>query len=268
MGKREIPGLVINRTISITIKNKHMTQETSQKTKRFHFNIQSKGGTGKSMLTYLQALKEQANKKSFFIDFDSSVKSSSQQLKFLQGKTPPRFATMSLLNDLEKLDRQLLLENLEELSNMDYTDFYLDFGAPESDQLPALFSIDYSVRDLMDFEKHLQAKFKFNIIVAGSSSYVPCTNYLQKVVDILKGEFEVNIYVNESTFLGSSELIDEISNFAKIETNKINLVKLYNSLDSTTLTHKKILQKISEGHGLETYTFIAKMNIHRQIAKI
>ena len=57
--------------------------------KQFHFNVQAKGGSGKSMLTYLQALKNETSQRSYFIDLDSSVKTSLQQLKFLQGKTLP-----------------------------------------------------------------------------------------------------------------------------------------------------------------------------------
>jgi hypothetical protein len=44
--------------------------------REFYFNIQAKGGVGKSMLTYLQALKHQDDKRTYFIDFDSCVKSS------------------------------------------------------------------------------------------------------------------------------------------------------------------------------------------------
>ncbi|MDQ2719706.1 MAG: hypothetical protein M3Z26_08115 [Bacteroidota bacterium] len=54
--------------------------------KQFQFNIQAKGGSGKSMLTYLQALKNETNQVTFFVDLDSSVQTSRQQLKFLQGK--------------------------------------------------------------------------------------------------------------------------------------------------------------------------------------
>ena len=91
--------------------------------KQFQFNVQAKGGSGKSMLTYLQALKNETNQRSYFIDLDSSVKTSLQQLKFLQGKTPPRFAIMNLLDSRDKIDRQLLFENLMELSHKDYDEF-------------------------------------------------------------------------------------------------------------------------------------------------
>ena len=51
--------------------------------KTFYFNIQAKGGSGKSMLTYLQALKNETNNRAYFIDLDSSVRREAQVLKVL-----------------------------------------------------------------------------------------------------------------------------------------------------------------------------------------
>lgn len=236
--------------------------------KTFYFNIQSKGGAGKSMLTYLQALKEQANEKSYFVDFDSSVKSSCQQLKFLQGKTPPRFAMMSLLDIREKLDRQLLFENLYQLSQKNYDNFYLDFGAPESDQLPALFSKDYSIEEFKQVEEELNARFIFNIIIAGGGAYGPCTNYLEKITAIVKEAFEVNIYINQSSFTGTPQLIEELKVFGTAEENNINAIKLFGDFDITTAPHKNILQKIGEGKGMEAYAFVERIKIQKELSKI
>ena len=236
--------------------------------KHFQFNIQAKGGAGKSMLTYLQALKEQGNDRSYFVDFDSSVKSSCQQLKFLQGKMPSRFATMSLLDQREKLDRQLLFENLFELSQKDYDCFYLDFGAPESDQLPSLFSKDYTTSEFKEVQDDLNARFIFNVVIAGGSAYEPCTYYLQKIALLNKGLFELNIYINENTFSGTPGLIDELMAFRSDDASHINTIKLYGDFDVTTAPHRSILQKISEGKGLEAYQFIEKIKMLKELSKI
>lgn len=236
--------------------------------KTFYFNIQSKGGVGKSMLTYLQALKEQNNKRAYFVDFDSSVKSSCQQLKFLQGKKPPRFATMSLLDAREKLDRQLLFENLLELSRKDYDSFYLDFGAPESDQLPSLFSKDYTWQEFKQIETELDARFVFNIVVAGGAAYEGSTRYLQKIVERLDGQFEVNIYVNEYTFSNHPNLITELKIYAGERTGKINAIKCFGDFDPTTSPHKKILSYVQQGLGMEAYKFIEKIKIQQELSRI
>ena len=236
--------------------------------KKFQFNVQAKGGSGKSMLTYLQALKNETNQRSYFIDLDSSVKTSLQQLKFLQGKTPPRFAIMDLLDNRDKIDRQLLLENIMELSLKDYDDFYLDFGAPESDQLPSLFSKDYSIEEFKIIECELRTEFIFNIVVAGGGAYEGCTRYLQKLAGLLRGEFAVNIYINQSTFVNHMHLVDEITAFAKQKKNEINAVKFYGDFDNTTSPHKNILRSIEQGKGMEAFAFIEKIKILKELSKI
>lgn len=236
--------------------------------KQFHFNIQSKGGCGKSMLTYLQALKNECNNSSYFVDLDSSVKTSTQQLKFLHGKKPARFAVMNLLDSRGMIDRQLLFQNLLELSKKNYDDFYLDFGAPESDQFPSLFSIDYTADEFKSIEEQLESKFIFNIIIAGGGAYEGCTNYLKKVTNLLNGAFEVNIRINEATFYNHPHLITEIVSFSETMPDKIRHVKYFGDFDSTASPHKNILNIIEKGRGAEAYVFIEKIKIQKELTKI
>lgn len=237
--------------------------------KRIHFNIQSKGGAGKSMLSYLIALANENNERSYFVDLDSSAKSSLQQLKFLQGKTPPRFAVMNLLDARDKIDRQLLFENLQEFSLKEgYDAFYLDFGAPESDQLPSLFSTDYSITEFKQIETELGCQFVFNVVVAGGGAYQACTHYMQKIVDLIDGHFELNIYINQSTFANHANLIDELKQFAALKQHKVTAVKLFGDFDVTTSPHKNILRMIEEGKGIAAYHFIEKIKILKELSKL
>ena len=235
--------------------------------KRFHFNLQPKGGVGKSFLTALLALKNENNSESYFVDLDSSVKTSSQQLKFLQGKTPPRFAAMNLLDHRNKIDCQLLFENLLLLSQKDYSDFYLDFGAPESAEFPSLFSSDYTIAEFKQIETELNAKFVFNIIVAGGSSYEACTAYLQRIVNLVKDQFQINLYINEATFINKDK-IEELSIYSQIHKDCISEVKLFGDFDNTTAPHKSILKKIEDGQGLDAYVFVERIKIQKEIAKV
>ena len=235
--------------------------------KHFYFNLQSKGGVGKSMLTYLLALKNETNEQSYFSDVDSSAKSSTQQLKFLQGKTPPRFAAINLLDARNKIDRQLLFDNLLLLVQKDYRDYYLDLGAPESTEFPSLFSSDYTIDEFKQIADELNAEFIFNIIIAGGSSYEACTNYLQTIVELVKGSFEINVYVNEATFV-NKENIREVYQYAGMNEGFIHSVKRFGDFDNTTSPHKNILKKVEEGKGLSAYAYVERINILREINKV
>lgn len=235
--------------------------------KKFYFNLQAKGGVGKSFLTALIALKNEDNPKTYFVDLDSSVKTSSQQLKFLQGRTPPRFASMHLLDNRIKIDRQLLFENLHTLSQKDYEEFYLDFGAPESTEFPSLFGEDYTIGEFKQIEKELNAQFILNIVIAGGSSYEACTNYLQRITDLVKGALEATLYINEATFINKDK-IKELTAFADLNRNLISRVKLFGDFDSTTSPHKNILKKMEGGEGLKSYVFVERIKILKEIAKV
>ena len=235
--------------------------------KKFYFNLQAKGGVGKSFLTALIALKKEDNPEAYFVDLDSSVKTSTQQLKFLQGKTPARFAGMNLLDHRNKIDRQLLFENLNILSSKDYKEFYLDFGAPESAEFPSLFGTDYNIEEFKQIEKELDAEFILNIIIAGGNSYVACTTYLERIVGFVNGAFKINIYVNEATFI-NRDMIQELVTFAELNKKIVNEIKLFGDFDSTTSPHKNILKKMEDGEGLKSYAFVERIKILKEIAKV
>ncbi|MCA6449236.1 MAG: hypothetical protein IM584_04630 [Chitinophagaceae bacterium] len=236
--------------------------------KKVHFICQAKGGSGKSMFTYLMALKMEFVSKTYFVDLDSSVKTSSQQLRFLQGKKPGRFAIMNLLDSRDKIDRQLLFENLLELTQKDYEQFFLDFGAPESDQLPSLFTKDYSSEEFKMIEKELACQFIFDIIVAGGGAYEGCTQYLQKMTEALNGVFELNICINQYSFVNHNHLIRELEYYSEQRKSLITGIKYFGDFDSTTAPHKKILKNIEEGRGMEAYKYIEKIKIDKELLKI
>src|SRR4028119_1805946 len=102
--------------------------------KTYYFNIQAKGGAGKSMLTYLQALKNEENASTLFVDLDNSTKTSLKQLKFLKEKR--RLVETDITDAFKRIEREKLFQVLEDLNKMDFKEYYLDFGAPESEQLP------------------------------------------------------------------------------------------------------------------------------------
>lgn len=234
--------------------------------KKINFILQSKGGSGKSMLTYLLALKHEDDLKTYFIDFDSSVKSSTQQLQFLQGRKPARFAKMNLLDERGKIDRQRLFENLQTLVQKDYEEFYLDFGAPESEQFTSLFSKDYSIDEFKQIEQELNAEFIFNIVLAGGSSYLPSTNYLHSIVQVNEQNFNIHIYLNEFTFQNYKPLVAEVEDYA--QANNIHTVKYFGDFDTDAAPHKNILKTIAEGKGMDAYIFIEKIKIQKELRKL
>lgn len=259
-------------TISLDQSNQnHSTQpkQNKQNMKTFIFNLQEKGGTGKSFLTVLQAYKEQDNERALFADADASTKSTIRNLKFLENRKPLRIAEVSLLDSRGKIVRDKLLSIMEQMvKELDYDNYYLDFGAPESQQFTELITKDLLPSDLKAFEEHLNAKFIFNIIVAGGTAFGSCTDYLKKQVDLLGDHFELNIMANEAMFYNFEHLLEELKAFADASGKKVNAVKVFGDFDISNETGKNILSNIEKGLGLEHLSFTAKLKMKNELAKI
>ena len=234
--------------------------------KTIHFNIQSKGGAGKSMLTYFLAVKHEDDPRSCFVDLDSSTKTSTRQLRFLHEQN--RLFEIDIYDNLKKIEREKLFEVLDILSRTDFDEIFIDFGAPESEQLPALFDFDFTVDEFKEFETSIGAKFVFNIIMAGGPSYLACFDYLKKMVSLAGDHFETCCYVNEQTFSGHQELMGEIELFSQIDS--VNLkIKRFGNIQTERSSGQAIIAYIAQGKGLRDFeTFTSRIIMKREVARL
>lgn len=222
--------------------------------KTFYFIMQAKGGAGKSFLTYLMATKYRDNLNMLFLDADCSTATSSKQLKFLKGN----LATVNLLDDQKKIARDKLFEVLEEMNRLEFQSFVLDFGAPESEQVPSLLTMDFSAQDFKDFEQHLSASFMFNIVIAGGTAYASCMDYLKSIYGASKNLFTIRLWVNKMTFEGFRHQLEEIQTVA----SKLKL-QLYpfGDLNRSAIT-TAIVSNIEKGGSMdELDNFMARKKL-------
>lgn len=234
--------------------------------KTYYFNIQAKGGAGKSVLTYLQALKNESNPDSLFVDLDGSTKTSMKQLKFL--KEDKRIAEISITDNIKRIEREKLFKVLEALNCMNFNEIYLDFGAPESEQLPNLFTMDFTADEFKEFEGELESKFVFNIVVSGGPAYRACMEYAGTVSEALEGLFEVYLYVNEYSFQPYPQLLEEIqANVAA--SDLIAGVRVFGDIRVDRESGKNVLEFMKEGKGMKEYSgFATKIVMRRELEKV
>jgi hypothetical protein len=235
--------------------------------KTFEFNIQSKGGAGKSMLTYLQALKHEQDPDALFVDLDSSTKTSVKQLRFIGLKK--RVIEVDMLDRIRKIEREKLFEVLESLQGMPYDHVFIDFGAPESEQLPGLFSIDYTMDEFCGFAQELDAEFRFNVVMAGGTAYRSCFDYLKRITELVEGRFPVTAFVNEYTFQHYEHLIDEIRAFTEATEGLVEAVRPFGDIHTDRNSGQQITDNVKEGRGIGDYrSFAARTIIRRELAKV
>lgn len=215
--------------------------------KVFHLIIQAKGGVGKSFLTYLIAVKHEDDNRRTFIDVDSSTKTSTAQLRFLAQKEK-RLAEIDLLDGYRKIARDRLFDSLQQLSELENDIFYLDFGAPESEQIPALLTIDLNQEELKEFEQYLDSAFVFHIVVAGGTAYTACIDYLLKIYQAVGSSFRLVAWLNANTFQTFPQQKDELLDVAA----RCNIpVESFGDIEPNTELAHKIIRTIERGEGRE-----------------
>lgn len=238
--------------------------------KQFFFNCQAKGGTGKSMLTYLQALKNEDNPETGFIDLDSSTKTSTRQLDFLVNDgQPDRLFTVDIFDSIKRIERERLLKILQSFNDKSFEQIYVDFGAPESEQLPPLLKLDFTSDEFKELESsELGVKFIFNVLLCGGTSYQSTLEYLKEITVILKNNFDIVVYANMFTFRGYDQQLDHLNDFVK--KSKIKKVIQFGNIETDRASGKTIMDLIRQGAGMEGYKneWMARTKMKRLLAEI
>lgn len=232
--------------------------------KNIHFIIQSKGGVGKSFLTYLIALKNQFDDSVAFFDLDSSTETSVNQLKFLKEKS--RVYKVSLLDERKKVIRDRLLTTIKKIAQIpEIHEYYLDFGAPESEQLPALFTLDFKIEALQKFANQIEVEFVFHVIIAGNTAYVASMEYLKTIIQTLSGSFKIFAHANENSFYGFTEIYEEAKKYC--DKNKV-VFKSFGDIDTQSHVGNQILNLIRQGAGIEDYDILEQLKIEEEFEKL
>lgn len=224
--------------------------------RKINIICQAKGGVGKSLITYLLAICKQNQSDCLFVDVDSSTKTSMHQLQFL-GEN--RTEMLSLFNNNEVLIRDQLFAYLESLQGSPFSEFFLDFGAPESEQLPALLERDLPFKE---FCEALNLTVHFNIIIAGGGAYAASMAYLQKMLKALKNEFGITVWQSITTFGNSNYLTNEL----QMNCKKLNIpLRQFGDFEPNSNLGSQILDGIRRSFNLEDYQIGAKIKLKREL---
>ncbi|MGV3600025.1 MAG: hypothetical protein ACO1N1_02415 [Dyadobacter fermentans] len=219
------------------------------------FTLQSKGGVGKSLHTYCRALSV-PEEHSLFVDVDSSTQTSTRQLKFLG---PERVETISLLDARDVLVRDKFLGYMESLSESNFSRIYMDFGAPESEQIPALIQRDIPFKEFCD---ELGFTVAFNIVIGGGGAYKASVDYLQKLVSVVDNKFETVVWENITSFNQFPALSKELAGNCK----RMGLrYRRFGDFEPSTLLGGQVLDGIRKGFALSDYTPGARIRLKKEL---
>lgn len=235
--------------------------------KTFHLILQSKGGVGKSMLTYFYALQSENDHSSLFIDVDNSTKTSDRQLAFLRTKSVKRLAKLSLFNEEAKQDRMMLVSSILELAKLDYTSYYLDFGAPESEQFPSMVQRNIPVTMLKKVEHKIQGSLVFHIVIGGNTAFKPSLEYLTLLLEVLEGQFKIVVHPNKFSFIGPARAEQQAYLEKFCQQNQLPVVA-FGGIDPESAAGKQIVHYAQQGKGLDAFDYLERLLIEEQIESL
>lgn len=220
---------------------------------------QAKGGVGKSILSYLTALSMYEDDNCLFVDCDSSTQTSTRQLKFLG---EDRTETISLLDSEGILIRDKLISYLESIKDTPFHTVVFDLGAPESEQLPALFQHDVPLQELAE---ELGFDFQFNVVIGGGGAYAASMDYLGKLITALGNEFKIELWQSKTSFNSFPELGEELKSIAgKLDLNLIT----FGNFSPNSDIGSTILNGIRLGYTLQQYSVGSRIRLSSEIKNI
>lgn len=232
------------------------------KNKNVTLIMQSKGGVGKSFLTWFIAQIEKENKAVYFIDVDSETQTSKTRIPGIVGEE--RIGLYKILNDNKKLDREQLINLFELISKTKIPeDYYLDFGASESREFKSLLEFDFPAEIFVDAIKELKLNLRIFIVVSGKDSLAACSKFFKEINDLIGDLIEVKFVQNEGTFGSKAEIENSKDNLLAAGYKFIGFGDLGDSQSAVDL-----LNVIRNGDDPKSLNLAGRMNYQKTVQKI
>jgi hypothetical protein len=227
-------------------------ESNTSEVKKIQFIAQSKGGSGKSVLAFLMALKFPKAK---IMDMDVATQTTMNQVAFSSPTLVP------LLNEDGVIDRYLLQEYFIESTRVEYSHIICDLGSSISEQLPLFFK-DNDIESLRKLLDGLNISLELLIVVGGANIYKPTMEYLNNIVETIQDKLKIKVIKNNH-FVFHEEQNNQLSEYLLVK--GLGLVDLKIN-GSTNVSTKKNIEKImASGNGLDFPNPFTKMAIENAV---
>ncbi len=195
--------------------------------KQVTFIAQSKGGTGKSFITWFIAQNKKETQTAF-IDLDKSTRTSARLKKIVGDK---RVLELSIIDENMKLDREMFLNLFENISKTKTNEWYVDLGAPESDELKSFFINEVPAEELQQILDEIGVELRILVIIAGEDAFNASVKFYQDLQQLAGQYIHIQAVKNEGTFNTnqSKEAGDKLLQDLGIDFKKVGSMPVGNS---------------------------------------
>jgi cellulose biosynthesis protein BcsQ len=231
--------------------------------KQVNLILQSKGGVGKSLLTWFLANHYSDNNNVLFMDVDESTRTSSSRLASILSSSD-RSLFYPILNEQKKLEREYFLSLFERISNLSTEQIFLDFGAPESEEFRKLLEYEISAEDLSIELSAMGISLALYIVIAGRDAFESCSRFLFSMRSIIGSHLKVKVLLNEGTFGGREDLNLVIERLSKMG---ISQIYPFGNLGESQ-SGRDIIELISIGKKPENLSLAMKLTFRKAMNQI
>ena len=232
---------------------------SNKKNKKLTFIAQSKGGVGKSLLTFILANKYPEFR---FFDLDDATKTSTKHLKFA------KVDFISLMSDeTQSVQRANLDDFFQKIAKGSYENYVCDLGSNMSEQLPEYFN-EVGLNDFADLLKsEFKIDFQIIVIIAGGSDFSSSADYLESLLKMCGNTINIKAYVNDYFPLNEVQK-NELNALLKTYKNKNSVKHFTLTADRSPVTAKKIKAILTAGNGFVNADPILALKCRKNIQAI
>jgi hypothetical protein len=228
--------------------------------KKVHLILQSKGGVGKSLLMWFIAQIEKENN-SIFIDLDESTETSATRLGSVVGAG--RVRHFKILNENKKLEREKILNLFEVIAETKTENWFIDFGASESEEFRRLLEFDISAQSLITELKSMNIELQIYVIIAGRDTLITCLKYYNALKTVLKDDVFYLALMNEGTFGGIESIEQGKENLKNAEID----FKCFGGIGESE-SGKDIIRLITESKDPSTLNFAGRLTYRKALEQV
>ena len=155
--------------------------------KKIQFITQAKGGSGKSVLTFMLAEKYH---NAILLDLDDATTTTMKQLAY---RNPIHISFLDPLT--KRIDRGAFNGLFESVAETNCELYIADLGASVAEQLPKYFTVN-GVDVITEVLRNSNIQLQIICIVGGGNIFKATMEYLEELVESIKGNLEIVVAHN------------------------------------------------------------------------
>lgn len=205
-----------------------MAKQTKKQVSVF---LQSKGGVGKSWVSFFKMLNEKQNEKNLAVVLlDSSQKANQNYDRHVKVLGEENVRVWNIYNQANEYKKSHFFNVFEGIAELKQSYVILDVGAPESNVLREAIEHDAEVNaeNLKFLSDELNLDITFNVVVSGADDNVnENIDFFNALNQNMEGYLKVNCLINDHSFKGDGDadtLMQSLVNGAVAKPEQIRIV--------------------------------------------